>query len=124
MKRGFAFILAVLLLVVAVTPAFAAGKGPPFALVGRVTEIVGEDITVELLAGNRSVRDAIGTELTILILTNDDTIFRHFGDDLGVFISLEDVAVGQIVSAHGAIVDGDLRATRVVIDVPWDCPQQ
>ena len=75
-----------------------AGRKPAvrystFAVVGEVTAIAGENITLTILAGNRTVKDLIGEDITVV--TTDETVFRHFGDDLGVYITLEDVAVGQ-----------------------------
>ena len=112
----------------------AAPKGGcVFALVGQVTAVINDvvdgvevqEIHVQVVSGNRLVKDHIGTELKISI--TDATPFRYYLDP-GSDVGFEDVEFGDVEAGDGAYVsvggcvdvDGFV-AERVTVNAPVDC---
>jgi hypothetical protein len=129
-KALWCALLALAILVVAVTPALAeenvTRRGRPlvrpFVLVGKVTAVDTESktITVTVLRGNRVVKDFIADGKSLTVETTKATIIRRYGDPRGVFIGLDDVDVDDYVNIAGAYVPllDKYYAQRVVVDVP------
>jgi hypothetical protein len=131
-KAGWLVLLAVAILALTITPALAGGdkhrrrwKGERFALVGEVAavEIQEGTISVMVLLGSRAIKDHIDLELTLV--TNEDTRFRSLDDPPGEPIELEDIEVGDIISAGGHVETDSggeqiFVAHRVTKDVPYD----
>lgn len=127
-------LLVVAVLAMTIAPALAGGdknrqhwrSGDRFALVGEVTEVntAAQTIIVQVWMGSGLVKEYLGKELTIT--TTEETLFRRFDDDPHVFITFEDVAVEQYVSAGGNVVVADdegndlFLAERVTVDVPLE----
>jgi hypothetical protein len=125
-------LLVVALLAVVVTPVLAAGgpggPGHPrdtrFVLVGPVVEVNVEDgtIQVNVLMGNRPVKDYIGKDLTVN--TDENTRIRRFGAPPGEFITLADIETGDFVNIRGIYTDTVYLAKGVTVDVPMPNPPQ
>jgi len=115
-----------LITLVAATPALARRGGPGgngggggrplFALVGTITAIGSDTITVQVVDGNRFVEPYIGDVLTVQL--TDSTGYFEWDPDGRLPIDFEDVTVGDTTSIHGTVVDGDFIADRVIVDVP------
>jgi hypothetical protein len=136
MKRKLAVLLLVALVaLIAATPALAAGRsrgnerqygegGSPerrqiqqyFSLVGVITALDGDTITVEVYHGNRIIRPYIGEELTIKLTSS--TRYRQWQPGGCIPISFDGVAVGDTASIQGTVSDDIFTAQRVPVDVP------
>lgn len=120
MKKFMMIAMLVVLLLMSVTTAFAAG-GPivergrgPFTLTGTITAIDGGTITVKVVAGNRLVKSYIGQEAPVLT-TATTVILQRNPDGVATRLTLADLAVGQNVSVSGRVVAGNLTATRITV---------
>ena len=138
-NKGWALVLAVLVLAMAATPVLAdkTSNGPGewqikpaeqyrwrmsstiFSLVGTVTAVGEDSITVLVQAGNRNVKDYVGLELTLLI--DDHTKVMQWTDEGSVPVTLADVQVDDAVNVHGKVVEGVYTAMRITVDVPLYC---
>jgi hypothetical protein len=136
MKRKLAVLLLVALVaLIAATPALAAGRsrgnerqygegGSPerrqiqqyFSLVGVITALDGDTITVEVYHGNRIIRPYIGGELTIKLTSS--TRYRQWTSDGCIPISFDDLEVGGTTSIQGTVSGGAFIADRITVDVP------
>ncbi len=118
MKKSFFVLLVVAMLLISVTPAFAAktnapGQNTVFTLAGKITAIQGSTITVNVLVGKPIVRPYIGQ--TLEIQTTDSTRFLLKTETGTVPISLADLAVDQNVSVQGQVVNSTWTAMRVTV---------
>ena len=125
--------IAMAILALVVTPAFAGGKGVggnpgvgggklglAFALEGIVTarDPVAETITVTVWAGNQWVKDYIAKSLTVVVTA--DTKIRRSADPEGTFITLADVPVEATVNIGGLYDPAAnlFTAQRVILNSP------
>jgi len=136
-------ILVVLAILVAATPALAAGQGeqnrqtnehrnraggqpeilpgkPLFSLTGTITALGVDSITVLVGNGNRLAKPYIGQELVVLVTEN--TRYRQWTPDGCVPIEFGDVQVGDTISIQGSASEGVFTARRVTVDVPCCTP--
>jgi hypothetical protein len=142
MKRKLAvLVLAVLVALLAASPALAAGPGGGgreqqhrngssqggwpfrqwFSLVGVITGLDSGSITVQIYNGNRLVQPYIGQELTVEV--TGTTRYRQWLPGGCVAISFDDVKVGDTTSVQGVAAEGTFTAQRVTVDVPC-CTQE
>ena len=111
-------VLAITLL--AVTPALAGRGGNGgggqqfFTLVGNVTVIGSDTITVEAL------NDRFAGQ-TITVQVTDNTIFMQWTPVGSVPYSFDKMAVGDSVNIKGTMTGGEYIASRVTVDVPLYC---
>ena len=87
-----------------------------FALVGTITAITDNTVTVEVVDGNRFVWPYIGQELTVQV--TDSTRFFEWTPDGRVPITFAGVAVGDTTGIHGAVANDVFTANWVTVDVP------
>ncbi len=98
------------------------GIRTPYAVSGTIADIDpgAKTVTVTVLCGNRLANPFIGEEVTLL--TSDSTRFLYRDEDGTVTpITFDDLAVGQKVSSHGALVNGVWTATRVTSGALLTC---
>jgi len=125
-KKLVILAMVALITLVAVTPVLARRGGPGgsggggqpqlFALVGTITAIGSDTITVEVVDGNRLVWLYIGQELTVQVTGN--TSFFEWHSDGRVPITFADVVVGDSASIHGTVASDVFTADWVTVDVP------
>ena len=122
MKKSLVVLLVVGVLLASAVPALAA-KGPPpptrnrggmFTLVGTITAINGSDVTVQVVAGNFVAQPFVGQSVTLKTTASTRFLQAGFGSG-AVVITLDDLAVGQNVSAQGSLVNGVWTATRITV---------
>ncbi len=124
MKKYLVVLTMVLTLtLVAVTPAMAGvdqsrgirgGGQRNFSLVGTITAIDGDVITVQALNDRFA-----GQVLTIQ--TTSNTRFIQWTSIGSVPISFNEISVDDSVNVKGTMTDGTFIASRVTIDVPLYC---
>jgi len=139
MRKKLVVLMSVILVALAAaTPALAAGPGSAvqerhadssqqprlpgqqyFTLVGIITGVSGDTITVEVYHGNRFAKPYIGQELVVQV--NDSTEYWRWTPAGCLPIDPAEVSVGDTTSIHGMVSDGLFVANRVTIDVPLDC---
>jgi hypothetical protein len=115
MKKSLVLALALMLLLVSVTPSLAAGRGPTgtFSLAGTITAINGTTVTVHVVGGSPSVKAFVGKDLALQ--TTDGTRFLLKTDSGVVPITLADLHVGQNISANGTVVNEVWTALRISV---------
>ena len=107
------------MLVVSVTPAFAASKDPArrrgtlFTLSGQITSIADSPVTLNVLTVSAVARPYLGE--TLNIETTTSTRFLLKTPDGTVTIALEDLEVGDKVNVQGGVADGVWTATRITV---------
>ena len=101
-------------------PALAAGGPPPvrgksgsFTLAGVITAINGKTVTVQVTDGNPIVREYVGQTLTLQTTSSTRCLLKT--DTGTVPITFADLAVGQKVSASGAVANNVWTATRITV---------
>ncbi len=90
------------------------GERAPYALSGTISALDAEaqTVTVTVACGNRLSQPSIGTD--VILQTTDATRFLlRVADGTATPITFADLAVGQKISSHGALVDGVWTAIRV-----------
>lgn len=112
------------LLAVTAMPTLAAGGPPPggksskgarapFALAGTITEISGTGVTVQVVSGNRLVKDYIGQSLPLQ--TTSKTRYLLKTPSGTVPITFADLEVGQDISVNGTLADNVWTANRITV---------
>lgn len=119
-KRLVILAVAVLAVLVTLTPALAAGgeassaSPQQFTALGAVTAIDGRSITLQVVEGSRLVWPAIGQPLNVQ--TTPATLYYQWTPDGLVPIELGEIEVGDAASIHGTVAgDGVFTASRVII---------
>jgi hypothetical protein len=120
MKKSLVLVLALMLLLVSVTPSFAAG-GPPvgrgsngaFTLAGTITAIDGTTVTVHVVGGSSSVKAFVGKDLALQ--TINDTRYLLKTSTATVPITFADLQVGQNISASGTVANDVWTALRITV---------
>jgi hypothetical protein len=122
MKKALLMLVLLIFLTASVSPAYAAGPRPndrtrgrtPFALVGTITAIDGNTVTVRVVVGNHLVKRYYGQEVPLE--TNAATRFL-MKDANGVVypITLDDLEAGQNVSVNGVLANNRWVATRITV---------
>jgi hypothetical protein len=136
-KRLAILVLAAVVILVAVVPTLAAGPGAGgkqqlherrmgpqpfrqnFALVGTITGLGGDTITVQVQSGNRLVKEYIGEQLTVRVTEN--TAYHQWTVNGCVPSDFGSISVGQTVSIQGVLIEQVYVAQRVTVDVPLEC---
>jgi hypothetical protein len=137
MKKILVLALVVTLLAISVVPAFAAADAPvrsrngdegayrygypPFAIAGVITALSTDGIvTVKVICGNLVVRPYIDTEVDLI--TNEMTKFLERNENgTATPITFDDLAVGDQISAHGRLVDGVWKTSRITVGALLAC---
>jgi hypothetical protein len=141
MKKLLVLTIVMALLAATAVPAFAAGGPPPgngngnggggdtgktsrrqFALVGTITELDPEALTVTVLvaSGNKLVKPYIGQELTLQTIEVTRFLLRN-PDGVATPISFDDLAVGQAISANGQLVSNVWTTERITVGADLSC---
>lgn len=138
MKKILVLALVVTLLAISVVPAFAAADSPvrsrngddgayrygypPFAIAGVITALDADTgiVTVEVICGNIVARPYIDTE--VQLKTNEMTKFLLRNPDATATpITFADLEVGDQISAHGRLVDGVWKTSRITVGALLAC---
>jgi hypothetical protein len=123
MKKMYAILLALVLLAVAIVPALAApeAQGPrgTFALVGTITALGPNTVTVAVTSGNGLVKSYIGKEVTITVTASTRYLLKD--DTSSVVIGFEDLEIGQPVSVNGMTANNVWTAKRVTVGASITC---
>ena len=123
MKKSLVVLMVVALLAVSAAPVFAARVVPPqpptrnqggqFTLVGTITAIEENLVTVSVVGGNPIVKPFVGQAVTLQ--TSATTRFLLTSETGTVVITLADLQVGQNVSAQGKLANNVWMADRVTV---------
>lgn len=115
MKRWLLFMLLFGLLFAAVTPVYAAGNNPRsnFTLAGKITAIGDNTVTIQVLAGNKTVKPFVGKELTVTV--TDATRFLFNDGTVTTPITFADLKIGDPVSVRGKAANGVWTASRITV---------
>ncbi|OGO11839.1 MAG: hypothetical protein A2Y53_03535 [Chloroflexi bacterium RBG_16_47_49] len=143
MKKLTVITLVVIMLVLSVVPALAAGGPPanrgtasgnsdgnqvsfgirtPYALSGTISGIDGDarTVIVTVVCGNRLVNPYIGQNVTLQTTVATRFLLRN-EDGMVTPIAFEDLAVGQNINSHGTLVDGVWTANRITSGALLNC---
>lgn len=90
-----------------------------FTLVGVISDLTSDAITVQVHNGNRFVKPFAGDSLTVELTAG--TVYRRWTPAGCVEIPFEEVDLGDTTSIHGSVSEGVFLAERVTVDVPLDC---
>jgi hypothetical protein len=119
-KKLVILAMVVLVALVTVTPALASGNEASsgshqqFSVLGTITAIDGDTITVQVSEGSRLVWPHIGQALTVQM--TPATLYYEWTPDGLVSITFGDVGVGFRTNIHGTVdEDGNFTAGRVIL---------
>jgi hypothetical protein len=130
MKKLIVLLVVLALAFAAVTPAFAAGQGPgkgqgsqkgprgTFALVGTISAIGSNTVTVQVIRGNNLVKPYIGTPVTVTVSSATRYLYR---DGTTTTITFADLKVGQPVSVNGTLANNVWNAARITVGASLSC---
>ncbi len=121
MKKIAWLFVVVGLLVVTAMPTLAAGGPPPggkgarapFALAGTITDLSGTVVTVQVVSGNRLVKDYIGQSLPLQTTSNTRYLLKTSSGT--VPITFADLQVGQDISVSGTLANNVWTADRITV---------
>ena len=129
-KKLVVLAMVALITLVVATPALAGHGGPGgngnggggqpqlFALVGTITAIGSDTITVEVVDGSRLVWPYIEPEQELTVHVTTSTSYFEWYVDGRVPITFDAVEVGDSTSIHGTVAGDVFTADWVTVDVP------
>ena len=137
-KIGILFVALVLAFAFTL-PAAASGMGPgggmgsattggqpggrgTFVIVGTITNLETNSVTINVLRGNRLGQAAIGTQVTLAV-TSQTLFFSRNGSTISL-ISFADLEVGQQVSINGIFANNVWTVYRITTGALLSCLQQ
>ena len=124
MKKLFVVMLALLIALTAVGPAFAAGapRGT-FALVATISAVdpASGAVTVSVLRGNKLVQPYIGQNLVITTTVKTRYLYKSSATAVPITITFADLKVGDPVSINGTLASGVWTAARVTVGASLTC---
>ncbi len=126
MKKLFVVVLALLIALATVSPAFAAGSPRgPFALVAKISAIdpVSKTVTVSVLKGNTLVKSYIGKNLVMTTTASTRYLYKSSATAVPTPITFADLKVGNAVSVTGTLTNGVWTAARVTVGANLTCLQ-
>jgi len=116
MKRWILFVLVLGLFLASTSPAMAAGPGGPrtnFVLVGEITAIADQTVTIQVLRGNKLVRPYFGQELTVAVTASTRFLLKE-GTEIKP-ITFADLKVGDKISVKGRLAKQIWTAKRITV---------
>jgi len=131
MKKLFVLLAVFALAFAAVTPAFAARQGPgggqgspkgprgTFALVGTISAIGSNTVTIQVYRGNNLVKPYIGQQLTVTVTSA--TLYLFKDGTTTTPITFADLKVGDPVSANGTVANGIWTTRRITVGASLSC---
>ncbi|MBI5293910.1 MAG: hypothetical protein HY869_00430 [Chloroflexi bacterium] len=124
MKKLYAVLLSLVMLAAVIVPALAApesAQGPrgTFALVGNITAIGSNTVTVKVVSGNSLVKTYVGKELTLTMTAATRYLYKDGATT--VVIGFADLEVGQPVSVNGTTANNVWTAKRVTVGASISC---
>lgn len=131
MNKLFVLLAVFALAFAAVTPAFAAGQGPgqgqgsqkgprgTFALVGTISAIGSNTVTIQVYRGNNLVKLYIGQQLTVTVNAATRILFKN--GTTTTPITFTDLKVGDPVSANGTVANGVWTTKRITVGASLSC---
>lgn len=90
-----------------------------FTLVGLISGLADDSVTVQVHSGNRFVKPYVGEVLAVQI--DEATEYRRWTPAGCVLIEPAEVEVGDAASIHGTVTGEGFLAERVTVDVHADC---
>ncbi len=128
MKKLFVLLAVLSLAFAAVTPAFAAGKGPgqgqggprgTFAMTGYITATGSNTVTIQVYRGNNLVKPYIGQQVTVTVTAATKYVFRD--GITSTPIRFADLKVGNPVSVNGTLANSVWTAKRITVGAALSC---
>jgi len=124
MKKLFVVVLALLIALATVSPAFAAGSPRgPFTLVAKISAIdpVSRTVTVSVLKGNTLVKSYVGKNLVMTTTVSTRYLYKSSATAVPVAITFADLKVGNAVSVNGTLANGVWTAARITVGASLTC---
>jgi hypothetical protein len=92
-----------------------AQQGPrgTFALSGIISAIGENTVSIDVFSGSKLVHPLIGSVLTLSVTAQTRYLLRE--ELVTTVIGLEDLQVGQVVSANGTVADNIWTASRITV---------
>ena len=121
MKKWIVALLVLAMLALTVISALAAPNTPRgvFSLVGRITAIGTDTVTIKVITGNILVKPYIGKELIVTVTAATRYLFKT-GTTITP-ITFADLKVGQPVSVNGTTANNVWKATRITVGASIKC---
>ena len=94
------------------------GRGT-FALVGKITAIGTDTVTIDVLRGNKLVQPFVGTQVTVTVTPRTRYLYKD-GTTTRV-IGFADLQVGQAVSINGTLANNIWTASRITVGASLSC---
>ena len=113
MKKVSVALLMAAWLIATASPAFAAGSDGGFTLAGVITVINRTTVTVQVVAGNPTVRPYIGQTLTLQTTPMTRYLLKTATGTMPIILT--DLRVGQKVSASGTFANNMWTASRFTV---------
>ena len=124
MKKLFVVALALLIALIAVSPAFAAGGARgTFSLVATISAIdsVSGAVTVTVVKGNTLVKSYVGQNLVMTTIASTRYLYKSSATSIPVAITFADLKVGDAVSVSGKLANGVWTAARITVGASLTC---
>jgi hypothetical protein len=126
MKKLFVVVLALMIALTAVGPAFAAGNPRGnFTLVGRISAIdpVSGAVTVSVIKGNKLVQPYLKQDLVMTTTAKTRYLYKSSTTAPATPITFADLKVGNAVSVNGTVANGVWAASRITVGAKLTCLQ-
>jgi hypothetical protein len=138
MKKITVLFIVIVLSFALVVPALAQGKGPhagggngiatgftqqksggQFTMVGTITTIGTNTVTINVISGNKLAEPNKGSAVTVAVTAQTRYLFTN--GLTTTTISFSDLNVGQPVSVSGTLVNNIWTASRITVGASLSC---
>jgi hypothetical protein len=90
-----------------------------FVIVGKISDLGTNSVTIDVLRGNKLGQSAIGTQLTVTVTPQTLFLIRN-GTTISL-IGFADLQVGQQVNVNGTVVDNVWTVYRITVGALLSC---
>jgi hypothetical protein len=95
------------------------GSQSTFILVGTITAIGTDTVTIDVYRGNKLVQPYTGTQVTVTVTSLTKYLLRN--GTTATVISITDLGVGQPVSVYGTLANNIWTTSRITVGAALLC---
>jgi len=95
------------------------GSATIFVMVGKISALGTNMVTIEVISGNKLVQPSLGTQVTVTVTSQTRYLYKD--GTTTTTIGFTDLKEGQQVSANGTVANNVWTASRITVGASLSC---